>query len=385
VARDVDEVVTTAVRAAFADGEEVGMQVAVCVNGALIVDVCAGLADQAERRPVEAGTLFPVFSVTKGVVSTAILQAVDDGLLALDAPICRYWPSFGDSGKAEATVAHLLTHAIGIPAMPDRCSVRQMCDWDYMVAAIETMRPLWKPGTETGYHAYTFGWIAGELLRRVRPGSPTVGECVATMLNRVGAADFWIGLPPAKRRDVATLYADPGRPLVSPTALFDLALPAEIRPKPAVFNQTPVQLACLPAAGGIGTATALARMYDALASDARHADPQQTRLLTHETATTAARLHTDAADVVLGTPVRKGLGYFLGGGESLQTAPMATSRAFGHPGSGGSTAWADTTYGAGIAITRNWMAGPADSSIMTVAAAARRAVELVATAGRVTQ
>jgi hypothetical protein len=147
-----------------------------------------------------------------------------------------------------------------------------------------------------------------------------------------------------------------------------------------VFNRPEVQRACLPAAGGIGTAAALARLYGRLAAAARADDAAAADRTGSErlpvapaTAAAAARLQTDAEDRVLGRRIRKSLGYFLSGGDNPQTVPMGQHAAFGHPGSGGSTAWADTTLGAGIAITKNWMAGPAEPSILIVADAARAA------------
>jgi CubicO group peptidase (beta-lactamase class C family) len=377
--RDVDGIVEAAARQAFTGSPEVGMQVAVYLGGELIVDVSIGYADIAGGRPVDSGTLFPVFSVTKGLVATAIHRAVDDGLLDLSAPISAYWPEFAAGGKASATVADALTHSVGIPAMPAGCTVEQMCNWQHMTSAVEAMPAMWQPGSSTGYHAYTYGWIAGELLRRVRGG----GAPAATMssaLAELGVSDFWIGLPKSRLGRVATLHASPRGPARGPNALFDSALPAATRPQPRVFNRPEVQRACLPAAGGIGTAVSLATLYGRLAAavgpDAATAPGRagSDRLpVTPATAAAAARLQTDAEDLVLGRRIRKSLGYFLSGGDNPQTAPMGKNAAFGHPGSGGSTAWADTTLGAGIAITKNWMAGPAEQSILIVAEAARAA------------
>jgi CubicO group peptidase (beta-lactamase class C family) len=383
--RDVDGIVAAAARQAFAGSPEVGMQVAVCLDGDLIVDVSIGYADVAGGRPVDSGTLFPVFSVTKGLVATAIHRAADDGLLDLAAPVSAYWPEFAAGGKASATVADTLTHSVGIPAMPDGCTVEQMCDWQHMASAVAAMEAMWQPGSATGYHAYTYGWIAGELLRRVR-GSGDPAAMMSSALAELGVGDFWIGLPAAQLGRVATLPTRPGGPARGPNALFDRALPAATRPQPSVFNRPQVQQACLPAAGGIGTAASLAGLYGRLATaagagsadgaggagGAGRAGPDRLPLRP-ATATAAALLRTDAEDLVLGRPIRKSFGYFLSGGDNPQTVPMGEHTAFGHPGSGGSTAWADTTLGVGIAITKNWMAGPAEPSILIVADAARAA------------
>jgi CubicO group peptidase (beta-lactamase class C family) len=381
VARDVDGIVADAARAAFAGSSEVGMQVAVCRGDDVIVDVSVGYAD-ADRRPVESSTLFPVFSVTKGLVSSGVLRACDEGLLELGAPIADYWPQFAGAGKSGASVADLLTHSVGIPAMPDGATVEQMCDWQHMVQAVERMTPIWSPGTATGYHAYTYGWIAGELLRRVRGDAGTPAATMNAVLADLGVTDFWIGLPDTEADRVATLYTAPSGPRPAPTPLFARALPSALRPQPAVFNRAEVRRACLPAAGGIGTATALARLYGALAAQAvdgrqgaREPGGGGAVPLRASTVRRAAELRTDAEDRVLGQRVRKGLGFFLDGPDNPQTVPMGRHAAFGHPGSGGSTAWADTTLGVGIAITKNWMARPDEPSILTLAEAARTAAE----------
>ena len=266
-AADVGGIVAAAARLAFAGSPEVGMQVAVCLGDELIVDVSIGYADVAGGRPVDGGTLFPVFSATKGLVATAIHRAVQDGRLELAAPISAYWPEFAAGGKAGATVADSLTHSVGIPAMPDGCTVEQMCDWPYMTSAVAAMPALWPPGSATGYHAYTYGWIAGELLRRARGGSDPAA-IMNDALAELGVSDFWIGLPAAQLGRVATLHASPDGPRPGPNPLFDRALPAAIRPQPGVFNRPDVQQACLPAAGGIGTAASLARLYGRLAAAA---------------------------------------------------------------------------------------------------------------------
>ena len=222
--RDVDGIVAAAAREAFAGRPEVGMQVAVWLGGELIVDVSVGYADLDGRRPVDRDTLFPVFSVTKGLVATAIHRAADDGLLDLTAPVSAYWPGFAAGGKAAATVADTLTHSVGIPAMPDGCTVEQMCDWQHMTSAVEAMPALREPGRATGYHAYTYGWIAGELLRRVR-GDDDPAATMSNALAELGVGNFWIGLPAAQLDRVATLYTGPGGPARGPNALFDRALP----------------------------------------------------------------------------------------------------------------------------------------------------------------
>src|SRR5262245_14906513 len=151
--------VEEAVREAVAAGREVGLQVAVVVEDEVVFETAAGLADTAEGRPVDAGTLFPVFSATKGVTATAVHLQAERGLLTYDTPIAEYWPEFAQGGKERATVRHALVHQVGIPQMPPNTTVEDMADWELMTAAVAALPALWEPGTRMGYHAYTYGWI----------------------------------------------------------------------------------------------------------------------------------------------------------------------------------------------------------------------------------
>lgn len=146
--------------------DEVGLQVACYLKGELVVDAWAGLADEASGRAVDGETLFTVFSCTKGVTSTAVHLLAERGKLAYDASIGTYWPEFACNGKEGITVRDVMTHRAGLPHMPDGVTPELICDWDYMCGALAASSPIWEPGTKTGYHAYTFGWLLGEVVHR---------------------------------------------------------------------------------------------------------------------------------------------------------------------------------------------------------------------------
>ena len=148
-------------------GIEVGLQVAAYLDGECIVDTSAGIADEATGRPVTGDTLFTSWSTTKGFAATCVHLLAERGLVAYDTPIATYWPEFAANGKASVTVRHALTHTAGIPQMPKDVTVEMMTDWPAMCAAIAGHAPLWQPGTMVGYHAWTFGWLLGEIVRRV--------------------------------------------------------------------------------------------------------------------------------------------------------------------------------------------------------------------------
>src|SRR4051794_16711339 len=178
-----------------ASGQEVGLQAAAYLDGELVLDTWAGTADEQTGRPVDGDTLFVVFSATKGVTATSIHMLAERGKIDYEAPVAAYWPEFGQRGKGRVTVRQAMSHQAGIPQMPEGWSPERMCDWDATVAAIAALAPLWEPGSRTQYHGMTFGWILGELLRRVdgRDVRRFVDDEIAGPLD---AADLHVGTTP---------------------------------------------------------------------------------------------------------------------------------------------------------------------------------------------
>lgn len=324
-------------------GREAGLQVAAYWQGQLVVDAWSGLADAATGRPVGPHTLFTAFSATKGITASLIHLLADDGLLDYDVPVAAYWPEFGAHGKERITLRHVLAHTAGVPHMPGGVTPERMIDWAWMTGAIADLTPLWRPGERTGYHGLTFGWILGEVARRVT-GRP----CEALVASRLasGEPDLYLGVPASALDRIATLSSGPvSRKPISPDALLLKAIPMSVSPSPRVYNRPDVRQAVLPGGGGIMTARALARMYASLVGplDGR-------RLMSAERLAIATSLQTDAHDEVLDEPIRKGLGYFLGGG----TSPMGPEPyLFGHPGAGGSLGFGDPRHGFAFALTKN--------------------------------
>ncbi|MCX6021948.1 MAG: serine hydrolase [Chloroflexi bacterium] len=349
-----------------ANGTELGLQAAAYLNGKLVIDAWAGLADEATGRPVDGDTLFTVFSASKGITATCIHIAAERGLLDYDTPIAHYWPEFAAHRKERATVRHALAHQVGIPQMPEGVTPEMICDWDTMCAAIADLTPLWEPGTKAGYHALTYGWILGEVLRRAD------GRPIAQFLNDeiggpLGIGDMFFGI------------TDEVEPRV---AILKDAQQREGLGSAAVWNRPDIRRAVIPAGGGIMNARALARHYAALAQGG---EIDGVRLLTPERLRIATRLETDASDQVLGpgypTPVRRALGYQLGGprhpATAYQTASGQRLTSFGHPGAGGTMAFADPEIGFAFAMTKNLtrvsVPGVPDAAVL-VAEATRRAL-----------
>ena len=238
---DAQTAVESAVQQTIHDGPEVGVQVTAYLHGELVVDVSCGVADLEDGREVDGETIFTVFSATKGVAATALHIQAERGLIAYEALIVDYWPGFAARGKSEATVLDALTHRCGVPQMPAGGTPQAMCDWDGMVAAIELLPPLWVPGTKTGYHAYTYGWIVGELVRRTDPQHRPFGRFVQEEICApLGMDSFWMGIPDAVESRCARLINTPAPPAdarpVPPDALVLRAIPPEIGVVQEVFG-----------------------------------------------------------------------------------------------------------------------------------------------------
>jgi CubicO group peptidase (beta-lactamase class C family) len=163
---DLQQQVQEAIDQLVESGAERGLQVAVYRDGEQVVDAVAGVADPATGRPVTPDTPIYAYSVGKGATATVAHVLVERGLFGYDTPVVELWPEFGAHGKERATVRHVLTHTVGVPGVPTDTTPEDLCDWDRMCEVIADSEPWWEPGTETAYHAYPFGYIVGEIVRR---------------------------------------------------------------------------------------------------------------------------------------------------------------------------------------------------------------------------
>lgn len=338
---DLNAGVTRLLQSLVASRQEVGLQVAAYHRGKLVVDAWAGLADEKAGRKVDGDTLFTSWSTTKGWVATCVHMLVDRGKLRYDDPIAKHWPEFAANGKEKASVRHALAHMTGVPQMPADASVELMCDWERMCRAIAGHVPLWTPGTKTGYHAWTYGWILGEIIRRV-DGRPISQFARDEICKPLGIEGFYLGIPDNVERRVATLRhgpKPPDAPEFAPDSLNARAMPPQLTSAESM-NRADVRRAAIPGGGGIMNARAIARHYAMLAEggtlDGVH-------VLSRSAIDAARSLETDEVDVVLERRVRKGLGYFLSGPVDAGGVITMGARtgAFGHPGLGGSIGFAD--------------------------------------------
>ena len=345
---DIQQKVQEAIDGLVETGAERGLQVAVYRRGEQVVDAVAGVADPATGRPGESDTLFYSYSTGKGATSTVAHVLVERGLFGYDTRIAELWPEFGAHGKEKATVRHALTHAVGVPGIPADTTPEDLTDWDKMCAVIADAAPWWEPGTKTAYHAYTFGYIVGEIVRRAtgKPISRVLRDEVAAPL---GVADeIYFGVPESEMGRLARLEDAEGSaefltsmPDNSPFFRWG---PRATFPTAEFGNRPDVLMADIPA-GGKMSARAIARMYAALLGEV-----DGVRLISPARLREVSAVAFTGTDQIMGNPVSWALGYTLG---RPGANPQETPSAFGFWGAGGSNAYADTATGVSFALTKN--------------------------------
>ncbi|MBA9002594.1 serine hydrolase domain-containing protein [Thermomonospora cellulosilytica] len=326
-------------------GAERGMQVAVYRGGELVVDAVAGVADPRSGRKIAPDTPIYCYSVGKTMTSAIVLMLIERGAFGHDTPVAELWPEFGAHGKGGVTVRHVLTHTAGVPAMPADATPDALGDWDGICAAIADSTLWWEPGTRLGYHAYTFGYILGEVVRRVtgKPISQVLREEVAGPL---GIADeMYFGMPEPELGRVAVLEepeeATKGFEQIPEDAPMFSTAPKAIFPTAAFGNLPQVLRADIPA-GGKMTARAVARLYAALLGNV-----DGVRLISPERLTEITAVAVEGTDQIMGNEAAFGLGFPLG-------HPVTGEQTvFGWAGVGGTYAWADTATGLTAAVTKN--------------------------------
>ncbi|MER5429207.1 serine hydrolase domain-containing protein [Streptomyces sp. NPDC002588] len=351
------------VREAFAANFETlgdrGAAVAVYQDGRRVVDLWGGTKDVDGTAPWERGTAQIVRSATKGVAAAVLLLLHQRGLLDLDAPVGEYWPEYKAAGKERTPVRDLLAHRAGVPVLDRPLTPAEAADPDLGAAAVAAQAPAWEPGTDHGYHAQTYSWLTGELVRRITGRG--IGEWIADEIAGPVGADLWLGLPashsaragrvgqvdaPARtqagglrtrpKQSVADAYADPG-------SLTRRAF-AAITPLPDE-NDPAYRAAALPASNGVATADGLARFYASLIGEVQGG----VRLFAPETVELARGERSAGQDRVLVVPTRFGLGYMLHGAAS----PLLSPASFGHPGRGGALGLADPGTGLAFGYVTN--------------------------------
>jgi CubicO group peptidase (beta-lactamase class C family) len=330
----------------FADGLEIGAAFSAYHRGELVVDVWGGVADEATGRPWTRDTLVVVFSTTKGATAIAANKLAQEGRLDVDAPVVEYWPEFGAAGKEAIPVSDLLSHQAGLAWVDAPLTAEDVFAWDPMIRALEAQTPSWEPGTQHGYHAVTYGHLVGEVVRRVSGAS--IGTSFRDEIGDPLGLDFWIGLPEEHEARVAPLIGgiggdtsqidDATRELINqfigPHTPLGKALSAGGAFSDFdVFNTRAAHAAEIPAAGGIGDARSIARMYAACVGDV-----DGIRLLTPDQVRAASTQRTSGPNtIILNLDLQFGLGFIV----PSTLVQLGGPRSFGHFGMGGSAGWAD--------------------------------------------
>lgn len=347
--------VAEAFAANFEQHGDVGAACCVYRDGRAVVDIWAGVADRESGRAWVDDTIVLVFSSTKGVTAIAAHLLAERGELDLDAPVADYWPEFGVAGKDRIPVRWLLTHQAGLPAVEGTFSLDDVVAWHPIADALAAQAPEWEPGTAHGYHMRSYGWLVGEVIRRVSGRTP--GEFIAAELAAPLGLDLFVGLPEREEARLATIIPPP--PLEGEAqALYDMFTqgdsltgrvfrgPSDLFQYDERWNRRELHQAEMPSSNGISDARSLARLYAAVIGEV-----DGVRLLRPETVAAAAKVQAEGSDAVLVLPTRFATGFALPPMLGLACPPSA----FGHPGAGGSLGFADPEAGIAFGYAMNQM------------------------------
>lgn len=337
--------VRAAFEANFAAGQELGARFALVQRGELVVDLWAGFADRQRTKPFDERTLTPVFSTTKAVAALLIARLVDAGKLDYAQPVADVWPQFAQAGKQAITVEQVMSHQEGLSGFPDEMEPSLWFDWDAVCAKLAAMAPLWPPGTASGYHPITFGYLAGEIFRRV--DGRTMGTALREDLAGPFGLDLWIGLPDAEHGRVADLQRPNGLPNFGEINTATKAAFLTPWSSPAGRGQAEWRRIEIPSANGHATAPALARLIGALANDG-WLDGET--ILSPALIAEASRERIHGQDLVLPFVMSWGAGFMRNSAVKVWGPGEQT---FGHSGWGGSCAFADPQTGLAGAYVMN--------------------------------
>jgi CubicO group peptidase (beta-lactamase class C family) len=342
----------------FRERGEIGAAVCVTIGGAVIADLWGGWTDAQQRQPWSADTLVNVFSVGKGLLAVCAARLAGVGLLDPDAPVTRYWPEFGAAGKDGITVRQVLSHQAGLPALREALPAGSGLDWQLMTSLLAAEEPWWVPGSGHGYHVNTFGYLGGELIRRIT--GTTVGEFLRREVAGPLGADVHIGLAAAEHGRVAEFrwpQRDPeaaatqGDPGLSHRMVANAYFNPPDFSGAGVVNTAAWRGAQIPSANAHATAAGIARIYTALAVCGTVSG---VRVVTAAALAAATQEQVYGEDLVLARPSRFGLGFQLTHPErQLGNGP----RCFGHFGAGGSVGFCDPDARLAVGYVTNQM-GP---------------------------
>ena len=333
----------------FAEHGELGAAFAAYRDGELVVDLWGGVADRAAGRPWERDTLQLVFSGTKGLVAICLLLLIDRGLLELDERVATYWPEFAAAGKEAVTVREVVSHTARLPGLLEPITVEQLVDDRLMALKLAAQPQLEDPRAARTYHALTYGWLCGELVRRIDGRS--VGRFFDEELARPLGLELWIGLPAEHEPRISRLEQAESWgscPVFDPAVLARDELMAAVWANPVLWqpdafawNERALHAAEIPGAGAIGTARSIAQLYGSLE-----------QLVSHDVLALARTQIVRREEPLTGELQSFGIGFELQTEERLYGPPR---EAFGHGGAGGSLHGAWPAHGVGFSYAMNLM------------------------------
>jgi CubicO group peptidase (beta-lactamase class C family) len=337
---------------------ELGAAVSVWQHGKSIVDLHGGFRDAKRQQPWTTDTIVLFWSATKGLGSACLLHALQERGVGLEQRVAEFWPEFAQAGKSKITLGQLLSHQAGLSALDEPVDV---LDYPEVIAALEKQKPLWPPGTAHGYHARTFGFLVDEMTHRVT-GRRVAPYWRATFAEPL-ALDIWIGLPEAEHKRVATIYAATAGGEQTPAEFYrELATPGTLVRKTftspaglhsiAAMNTAENRAANIVSFSGIGSASSLAKFYGMLANDGVL---EGRRYFSSETIALMTQTLVSGIDRILQIPTSFSAGFMKDSPEAPQRIFGPSPSAFGHPGAGGSNAFADPENGIGFAYVMNQM------------------------------
>jgi CubicO group peptidase (beta-lactamase class C family) len=342
----------------FQSRGELGAAISVWQNGKSIVDFCSGFRDAQHEHSWTNDTLVLIWSATKGLGSACLLHVLQEHKIDMERRVADVWPEFAQAGKQNITLAQLLSHQAGLAALDRQVDV---LDYPAVIEALEQQMPNWKPGTAHGYHARTFGFLVDELVRRISGSS--LSEYWRKIFADPLRLDVWIGLPAEENARVATMYAArAGKPPEPKQFYVDLVTAGSFARKVfasphglhaiSAMNNPETRAGSIVSFGGVGSANSLAKFYAMLANGGQMIDRQ---FFSSKTLGWMTNALTDGIDRVFQIPTAFSAGFMKDSKLAPQGIFGNSPPAFGHPGAGGSHAFADPENQIAFAYVMNQM------------------------------
>jgi CubicO group peptidase (beta-lactamase class C family) len=334
----------------LASGADIGASFSATLEGETVVDLWGGWADEAKTRPWEKDTLVNVYSTTKTMTALTALVLADRGLIDFDAPVAKYWPEFAANGKAGVKVSHLMSHSAGLSGWAEPITVDDIYDWDKATALLAAQAPYWEPGTASGYHALTQGYLVGEVVRRVTGRS--LGTVFREEIAEPLGADFHIGLAASNDVRVADLIPPPPGAAIGDGEQNPLVRNMSSNPaiNPLDTRTRAWRAAEIPAAGGHGNARSIAAIHAVLANGGV---ANGKRILSEAGCRKALEQQIEGTDLIFNAPARFGLGFGL----PSPMIPLPNPNSMFWGGYGGSLAIIDMDARTSFGYAMNKMAG----------------------------